>query len=346
MARKRITGNRQQPTRADKLRKLEKMYEGWKDDFTLDFCWNGFISAQIERDNSPQTIYNYRYFYKRFCKFIDETFTGFNPEEISVEFIATEPIKTVFEDYLKKQGLKQSSINNFLVCMRAFGNWCVDEGYLEFFQCPIKAVPTEIKDTYTEKELEKLLVKPPITNFVAFRCYCMISLMLNTGARRRTLVNIKIKDVDFQEGYINFNVTKTRKVVRLGLDRKTMKDLTEWINYYRTSRGAEEDDYLFCNEYGEQLSCRSVTGSIARYNQERGVEKTSVHLFRHTFAKNWIVSGGDIITLARVLTHSELEMVQRYANLYGGDIKKEILEHSTISQLRTRSGKSLRAKNK
>ena len=72
------------------------------------------------------------------------------------------------------------------------------------------------------------------------------------------------------------------------------------------------------------------------------MEKTSIHLFRHTYAKKWITSGGDIISLARVLTHSELEMVKRYSNLYGSDVKKEIEEHSAISQLKVVNGKTLK----
>ena len=39
-------------------------------------------------------------------------------------------------------------------------------------------------------------------------------------------------------------------------------------------------------------------------------------------------------------------MVKRYANLYGNDVKKEIEEHSTISQMKTKSGKTLKNQKK
>ena len=74
--------------------------------------------------------------------------------------------------------------------------------------------------------------------------------------------------------------------------------------------------------------------------------ESSLHLLRHTFAKNWITSGGDIISLAKVLTHSELDMVKRYSNLYGEDVKEEIEQHSTLSQIRQTSGKTLKSTSK
>lgn len=340
---KRITSNSKNlnAQRLSQLRKLEKQYEEWKQDFKISFCFNAFLIAQREKGNSETTIYNYKCFYRRYSKFLLESFNA-TPEDTPIEIFGTEPHQLLFMDFMKKQGLKQSSINAYLRNMKAFCYWCVDEGYLEDFKCPIKNVPTTAKEVYTVAELEKLMTKPPITDFHAFRSYCMISLMLNTGARRRTLANIKICDLEPEEGFINFNTTKTGKVVRLGLERKTKRDLLEWLNYWRLSKGAEPTDYLFCNEFGEQLCCNAITASIAKYNRSRGVEKTSVHLFRHTFAKMWITSGGDIVSLARVLTHSELVMVQRYSNLYAGDIKKEIEEHSVISQMKTKSGKTLK----
>jgi len=47
-----------------------------------------------------------------------------------------------------------------------------------------------------------------------------------------------------------------------------------------------------------------------------------------------------------VLTHSELDMVKRYANLYAYDVKVEMEEHSTLSKLRTKSGETLSTKHK
>lgn len=329
--------------RLKKLMKLEAKYEEWKQDFTIDYCFTAFMVHQVEKGNSQITLYNYKSFYRKYCFFLEEAF-NVTPKEITIEVLETKPHQAVFMEWLKRQGLQQSTINCLLRNLRAFGRWCEEEGYLIDFSCPIKNVETPIKEVYSTAELEKLLVKPPITDFIDFRAYCMICLMLNTGARRRTISNIKICDFEEDTGYINFNTTKTGKVVRLGLDRKAKRDLIEFLHYYRLDRGAEPTDYLFCNEYGEQLHPNSITIAIAKYNKKRGVEKTSVHLFRHTFAKNWITSGGDIISLARVLTHSELDMVQRYSNLYAGDIKKEIEEHSILAQMRTKHGKTLRNK--
>lgn len=327
--------------RLKQLKKLEKHYEEWKQDFMIDYCFNSFIVYQATQGNSEYTIYNYKCFFRRYTKFLEEVFQS-TPKNTTMEIFEDEVHLMIFKDWLAKQGLQQSSINAFLRNMKAFCLWAVREGYLDNFKCSIKNVPTKAKDVYTVQELNKLMVKPPITDFYNFRSYCIISLMLNTGARRRTIQNIKICDLEAEEGFINFNTTKTNKVVRLGLERKTKRDLIEWLHYWRLNKGAEPTDYLFCNEYGAQLSCQSISDSIAKYNKAHGVEKTSVHLFRHTFAKMWITSGGDIISLARVLTHSELEMVKRYSNLYGSDIKKEIEEHSVISQMTTRSGKTLK----
>ena len=94
------------------------------------------------------------------------------------------------------------------------------------------------------------------------------------------------------------------------------------------------------------MSRACLTKNIIQYNRSRGVEKTSIHLFRHTFAKNWITSGGDIITLARVLTHSELEMVKRYSNLYNTDVKAAVVEHAiTATGISHGSGKIKKKNN-
>ena len=325
-----------------KRQRLKLNMEEWKHpEWDTQYCFSGFMVSQYERGNSKATLDFYRRFYKKYTAYIMDCLNT-TPKELPIEHLTSGVAQSAFIHYLETLNINQQTINSYLRGFRAFGNFCEEEGYIDGFKCPIKEVEPPIKEVYSDEELQRLLKKPDISDFVEFRSYCIISLILNTAARSNTILNIKICDLELEEGYINFNTTKAHKIVRLGLERKTKRDLEEWVNYWRIGKGASQSDYLFCNEYGEQLSRSALAKSIAKYNNSRGVEKTSIHLFRHTYAKKWITSGGDIISLARVLTHSELEMVKRYSNLYGSDVKKEIEEHSAISQLKVVNGKTLK----
>ena len=343
---KRITTNKKQPSKEDKQRRLANKYtEVTGDEFSVKHAYLLFYVHQKEKGNSKQTIAFYDRFYKKFVSFLENYFHT-TDEQCPITVLTNHGTQMFFTNSLGD--VNQQTINAYLRGYRAFGNYCEEEGLIDGFKCPIKEVEPPVKQVYTDKELNKLLVKPDITYFEDFRNYTIINLLLATGARTNTILNIKIKDVDLEEGYIIFNTTKAHKVVRIGLERKCKNALEEYIGYWRNVNDGdiEPDDYLFCNNYEEQLTRSGLTTAIARYNRRRGVEKTSLHLFRHTFAKNWITSGGDLITLAQVLTHSELDMVKKYANLYAHDVKGEIEEHSTLSQLRTRSGQTMTTKRR
>lgn len=350
--RKRLTTTKAVSTEVKRQRLASKhdaeRYE--KCEYDTKYCFNSFIIEQVEKGNAKATIQFYQRFFKRYteCKmYLLQTIPLVSMEQLPIVHMTDDTNTWQFIYYLETVcKVNKQSVNSYLRGYRAFGRWCEEEGYIEGFKCQIKEVEPPIKEVYSNEELDKLMVKPEVANFVEFRTYCIISLILATGARSNTILNIRVSDFEEDTGYINFNTTKAHKVVRLGLPKKTRLDLTEWLNHWRIDKGAEPNDFLFCNEYGEQLGRSSLAQSVARYNKKRGVEKTSVHLMRHTFAKNWITSGGDIISLARVLTHSELEMVKRYSNLYAEDVKEEIEQHSTISQMKTKSGKTLKNQKK
>lgn len=339
--RRRITNKNSVGERIKRLEHLETLYrQEWKSDFTIGFCRAAYAANKQQEGLAKETLITQKNAYNSIIKYLKELGNE-EPEELPVDILGDEGVIMGYTAYLRNKQLRPASVNTYLRHYKGFCFWLESEGYLEVFHdFKIKREQAEVKDVYTVDELNKLMVKPPITNFHAFRSYCMISLMLNTGARRKTLTNIKIGDVDFTEGYIAFNTTKTKKAARLGLERKTRKDLLEFVSFWR--KDADENDYLFCSEFGEKMTECAVNRAITKYNHDRGVEKTSIHLFRHTFAKMWITSGGNIISLAQTLTHSDLDMVKHYSNLYGADIKKDIESHSAIAQLKTKSGKTLK----
>jgi len=344
MSKQKLTTKKEEQRKEAQRRGVERLVNDEVfSDITIDFAKSKFILYQMEKGNSKQTIAFYERFFKKFYSFLA---TMELDGSASVSWLTAEPTQLAFVSSLGN--VNQQTVNSYLRGYRAFGNYCEEAGLIDGFHCPIKEVEPPAKEVYTDKELQKLLVKPDIRYFNGFRDYTIINLILATGARTNTILNIKIKDVELDEGYITYNTTKAHKVVRLGLERKCKSILQEYISYWRKVGDGDitAEDYLFCNIYGEQLTRGGLSTAIARYNREHGVYKTSIHLFRHTFAKKWITSGGDIITLSRVLTHSELDMVKRYSNLYGYDVKEEIEEHSVLAQLRTHSGETLTTKKR
>ena len=97
---------------------------------------------------------------------------------------------------------------------------------------------------------------------------------------------------------------------------------------------------LFPNESGLQLTENGLRCSIAKYNRKRGVQKTSIHLFRHTFAKKYLVDcGGNAFTLQRLLGHSTLDMTKHYCTIFDADITKNFESFSPLVQLKGKEQK-------
>ena len=106
------------------------------------------------------------------------------------------------------------------------------------------------------------------------------------------------------------------------------------LRAYMKIRGGKQTDYLFCDEYGRMLTENALRLAIMHYNHSRGVEKTSIHLFRHTFARKYLVDcGGNVFTLQKLLGHATLKMTKHYCNIYDADIAKSFDRFSPLAQM-------------
>jgi len=338
MARKKITTKKKEDSIArNRVHNKFQLEDGVLSDVPIEHVRQLFMLRQRERGNSKPTLDFYDRFFKKLYSFL-ESFEG---KDTSIELLMMDGVRSAFE--LTLGDVKEQTINSYLRGYRAFGNFAEEEGFITGFHCPIKEKPLPAKDCYTKSEQDRLTIKPDIRDMTEFRNYTIIRLLLATGIRTSNILNMRIKDVDLEEGYIYLPKTKTGVVTTLPLERNAKLALTEYINYWRNVNegDTEPDDYLFCNCYGEPLTRGGLTCAIADYNKRHGVNKTSIHLFRHTFAKDWITKGGDLISLSTMLTHKELDMVKHYSNLYPVDLKDKVEQFSSSAQLRQRSGKTL-----
>ena len=250
-----------------------------------------------------------------------------------------------FKRHLEESGCNPRTINTYFRAYRAFAYYCMDEGWIPVRKISIKTSKAPIKQVYSEEELKKLLKKPKTSNFTEYRNWVVVNYMLATGNRLSSIVALNIEDVDLENGYINVNTQKNKRPVAIPLVKQIRRILKEYITLYRN---LEEDsdlmgtDPLFCNRFGERLTGDGLINAISKYNKNRGVTKTSIHLFRHTFAKDWILRGGDLFSLQKMLGHSSLDMVKNYANLYSRDIKDKAEEFSFLSNTKRTSGETIK----
>lgn len=235
--------------------------------------------------------------------------------------------------YLKENNkCNDTTINSYLRSIRAFLYYCMEESYLQSFNVCMIRSEKKIKETYSNSELERLLTKPDINtcSFSTYKTWVFENYLLGTGNRLSTALNVRIKDIDFYNNTIILVKTKNRKQQIIPLSQS----LAEILVGYLEIRGNNPDDYLFCNIYGEKGNIRSFEDLVAKYNHERGVEKTSIHLFRHTFAKHWILQGGDIFRLQKILGHSDLSVTKEYVQMFGQDLQMDFEKFNPLDNLK------------
>lgn len=267
-----------------------------------------FITYCKIKNLSKQTIEFYEECYDIFTDFFDEkNLTQDIKKDVVNNFII------YLQNNTKSNGI---SINTRLRGLRAILYYFMKIGYVSEFKIELIRTEKKIKETYTDAELELLLKKPDIKkcSFSVYRDWVTVNYLLSTGNRLETLINLKIEDINFDEGYIVLNKTKNRSQQIIPLSKTLSKILQEYLQY----RKGEGQEYLFCNIYGKKLEKGSLQHSLQLYNHQRGVMKTSIHLYRHTFSKKWILAGGDVFRLQKILGHSSLDVVKEYVNIVRG----------------------------
>jgi len=58
--------------------------------------------------------------------------------------------------------------------------------------------------------------------------------------------------------------------------------------------------------------------------ENAGIRKVRMHDLRHTFASNYVIKGGNIVSLQKILGHSTINMTLRYAHLAPDFMTKDI----------------------
>ncbi len=281
---------------------------------TFEEGCNKYILNCKQRNLREATINHYRQSYTQFYKYFDR------------DMLLSEITEQTYKDYvvyLCSTIENDVSVNSYLRDLITTIHFWMNEGFVPYFKMQSIKVDKHNIEIYSDSELRTLLQKPDMKKckFTEYQCWVQTNFLFSTGVRQRSMINIKVKDVDLYNNVVNVNVTKNRKPLIVPISQTMANILKEYLTY-RQYNSAE--DYLFCNVFGKQLTKSTNYGQLYNYNKKRGVETTGVHRYRHTFAKQWILNGGNVVTLQKILGHSSLEITQNYINMLVSDAVTEV----------------------
>jgi site-specific recombinase XerD len=207
------------------------------------------------------------------------------------------------------------SINRTKTALRMFFEFLVDAGYLETDPARlIKNGRAESKtpEHLTAVEVRKLLRAIPRNDgSVAKRDCVMFALLLQTGIRLGSLVQLKARDLRLKERTLRTNGKGgTEQSVYLNSSiRRLLR------SYIRASNLAPGDP-LFASRNGGYLGRRQVQLRFKHWLSRAGIKRhLTVHSTRHTFAMNLYRKTGDLRLVQTALGHKHISTTEIYAQV-------------------------------
>jgi hypothetical protein len=148
------------------------------------------------------------------------------------------------------------------------------------------------------------------------RDYALVVTYLDTGARCSELLTLTLADVHLDHGWLLLDGKGNKeRMVRLGATARAA--LRHWLSRGRPAMAAEGAPCCFVDaRTGGVLQVNAVECRIRLLGQAALPDRrVYCHLFRHTFATNYLVYGlGDELHLMATLGHTTLLMVRHYVD--------------------------------
>ncbi|WP_028559836.1 tyrosine-type recombinase/integrase [Paenibacillus pinihumi] len=229
-------------------------------------------------------------------------------------------------------GLSDTTVNIRLRVLKAVFNQLERDGLIG--ENPIAGVKllrqdVDLTNCLTDDEVKSILAQPNQRDFVGFRDYVAIVLLLDSGLRISELLSLRPSDVDFQSRFIELpgERNKNRKPRLVPISSHSVKLLLQLIGENKQHFTV---DKLFLSVNGEPIKANHFNKRLKHHAERAGVveKKNTAHVYRHTWAKNMILNGCDPFTLQKLGGWKDIRTLRRYIQM---DTKEMRASHDNFT---------------
>lgn len=319
---------------------------------SLDQLIESYLVCCATEGKSRKTIEFYSSTLKRFSRFLKN-------QELStsvLEMGTTEGRKFIFHlqnDVTRwedspfihdNKRLSPFSIQGYVRAIKAFWSWLNAEGFITantMAALRVPKAPKKVANTFSSEQIQRLLKCFDQKTPRGFRDYLIILLLMDTGIRLSELTGLTVEHIDFGQGCLLVRGKGDReRLVPFG--SRVRRALWQYVNHFRPEPLTKDVTEVLLTNRGLPLKHRAVQSMVSRLCEQAAITgvRCSPHTFRHTFAKNYLLLGGDVFSLQRILGHSSLEVVKLYINLAVKDITDQHRRFSPADNMFSAGGGS------
>lgn len=271
-----------------------------------------FLDDKKSQNLSNRTIKYYSDTLKVFATYCDshsiKTISQINPSFIR-EFIL----------FLENRGNNIGGQLFYYRSIKVFFRWYWEEIEPDYANPISKVKPPKNNlpplDGVSKEQVSLLLSKCKEDTFTNMRDKTILMLLFDTGLRAQELCDIETLHLDLIKCSIFIPKGKGRKSRTVFFGHSTRKQLRKYLRYSRNNQ------LLFTNQSGDKLIYNALRQILRRLCLQAGIKDISLHDFRRGFALEAVRNNIDLLSLSRLLGHSDLSLLQRYVKQSNQDLK-------------------------
>jgi integrase/recombinase XerD len=275
----------------------------------LDAC--GF--AKASRESYARTL-------KKFCHYLEYSNRPTALQQIRKEHL------TEFLANCEEQEEKRSSIILRLLILKKFFGWLREEKMIAEDPAAAIPVPKEEKRPpryVSPQQIDTLLNQPDTGIPTGLRDRAWMELIYSAGLRISEALDLEIRDVNFEEGFIHVRNGKGGKARTVPVGATALQWLSRYILEGRKKLlSCSCTQLIFLNQSGERLSRQQAAAAVRAYARSAGLPAwVTPHLLRHACATGMLQGGAKLCYIQEQLGHACMESTRIYLAVRSDELK-------------------------
>jgi integrase/recombinase XerD len=271
------------------------------------------LFLKLEKKLSENSISGYENDVRKFFNFYEDF-----AEEVDFSLLTEELLKNYI--YKISEFIQPTTQARMVSGLRLFFNYLILENYIENNPMELIESPKlsrKLPDVLTTEEIDQLIAAIDLSKPEGERNRAIIETLYGCGLRVSELINLKISDLFFEEGFIKVT-GKGNKQRYVPINEYTQKYINLYIQYIRSKIKIHQDhqDFLFLNRRGKKLTRNMIFIIIKDLMKKTGITKNiSPHSLRHSFASHLLENGADLRSIQLLLGHESITTTEIYLHM-------------------------------